>query len=94
MFRIRNRIDFGRLEPDPRGKKFPTKTERSEEISSYKVSVSAVSFCQFLVIKTFVPELDIDPDPYWPKMLDPDPRSKQCESETLFKRQPSLTCTA
>jgi hypothetical protein len=35
VFRIR--IDFYQLDPDPGGKKLPTNTERSEEISSFKV---------------------------------------------------------
>ncbi len=36
-----------------------------------KILFPAVIFCQFLVIKTL--DLDLDPDRYLAKMLDPDP---------------------
>jgi hypothetical protein len=39
VLRIRIRIDFGRLDPDPDpgGQKLPTKVEKSEDISCFKV---------------------------------------------------------
>jgi hypothetical protein len=39
LLRIRIRIDFGRLDPDPDpgGQKLPTKVEKSENISCFKV---------------------------------------------------------
>jgi hypothetical protein len=48
-----------------------------------------------LVIKTLVPELDIDPDPYWPKMLDPDPlqnnaNPKHYSKDTSLSLSPAL----
>jgi hypothetical protein len=38
MFRIRIRIDFGLLDPDPDpgGQKLPSKIEKKEEISSFE----------------------------------------------------------
>jgi hypothetical protein len=35
VFLIRIRSDFGRLDPDPGGQIIPTKTKKSEEISSF-----------------------------------------------------------
>jgi hypothetical protein len=37
VLRIRIRIDFGRLNPDPGGQKITTKIEKSEEISCFEV---------------------------------------------------------
>jgi hypothetical protein len=37
MLWIRIRIDFGQLDPDPGGKKWPKKIEKSEEISRFEV---------------------------------------------------------
>ncbi len=44
-----------------------------------------VKFLQSLVIKTLDPDLDIDPNPHWPKILVLDPYCSQCESTTLTK---------
>ncbi len=44
--------------------------------------------CEVLVIKTL--DLDPEPDPHWPKMLDLDPHWNQCGSETLVPYVPVL----
>jgi hypothetical protein len=35
VFRIRSRVDFGLLDPDPGWQKLPTEIEKSEEISCF-----------------------------------------------------------
>ncbi len=46
---------------------------------SLKIQFLRCKILNFLVIKT----RHLDPNPHWPKMLDPDPQGNQCGSTTL-----------
>jgi hypothetical protein len=53
---------FFRLDPDPGGKKLPTKIEKSEDISCFVqlLDVFSNKFLRFLVIKTLLSRIRID----------------------------------
>jgi hypothetical protein len=73
----RHLLYFGRPLWRPRNKKIAIFDHKKRNLFSYKS-------LQFSVIKTLDPEPD--PDPHWPKMLNPDPHGNQCGSQTLDKK--------